>query len=260
MINRTPFARFIPGGSPLHLIDPRVKLAGAAVVITSGLLAGRWTGLFAIAMAVVATALAARASWRDAARDVWALRYLYVVTIVLHSILSRGEPLLRLPAGVVISGEGILRGCFFSVKIALLAVLIGLLLRTTHPASLVAALESLPVLGGKSGAPGRLALTLGLAVRFLPTIFTEAERIRWAQIGRGLDVTGGPVRRARSLAPLLLPLVASSLDRVDTITTAMQARGYRLDAPRTRYRPLKLQIRDGAAGLVIVLAVVLALV
>ncbi len=243
------------------MLDPRVKLVGAVIIVSAGLLVGRWSGLAALLTVVVVAALAARASGREVARDVWFLRYLYAITIVLHCLLGAGEPILRLPFGIEITYQGFMLGCFFSAKIALLAVLIGLLMRTTHPAGWTAAVEAMSGLGGRLAASARrLSLTAGLAVRFLPMFFTEAERIRWAQIGRGLEVTGGPIKRARSLMPLMLPLVASSLDRVDQVTVAMQSRGFRLDAPRTRYRPLKLHWQDAVAVGVVVLTTALVII
>jgi len=258
---RIIFGRFIAGRSPLHQVDPRIKLLGTCILISAGLLVGAWLDLVLVAATAVITVIASGSRYREVLKDIWSLRFFYLVTFVLHCILGSGEPLLDLPLGLSLTVEGMERGLFFSVKIALLAVFIGSLMRTTHPASWV----NLFNLGsGGSGSIGRLTaplgLTLGIAVRFLPLILEEAERIRWAQVSRGFRYKGGLLKRVRSTGKLLVPLLTSSLDRVDGITTAMQARGFRLDSRRSKYDIRRLGVYDMMSILLVLLVVIMVLV
>ncbi len=255
---RIIFGRFIPGRSSLHRVDPRVKLLGTCVLISAGLLVGSWLDLVLIATMAVITVIASGSRYREALKDIWGMRFFYLVTFVLHCILGRGEALLDLPLGLIITTEGIERGLFFSVKIALLAIFIGSLMRTTHPASWVNLFNSG---SGGSGLVGRLSvplgLTLGIAIRFLPLILEEAERIRWAQVSRGFRYKDGLLKRVRSTGQLLVPLLTSSLDRVDGITTSMQARGFRLDSSRSKYNVKHLGMYDMMSILLVMLVVIL---
>ncbi len=156
--------------------------------------------------------------------------------------------LLSLPLGLTLTRTGLARGGFFAVKIALLAAAFAPMLRTTHPGvwGRVLTIPTVHRAGGLVAAWNRFALTLGLAVGFLPTLLTEAERTRQAQCCRGA-FQGGWLARLKDSASLVTPLVASSLRRVDLVTDALQARGFQPDAPRTTFKPSRLGRWDMAA-------------
>ncbi len=249
-----PFGRYVPGESSIHRLDPRVKLLGMVVLVITTLLTEDWIALVAVAVTVLIMTICARMSVRELWRDIWMMRLLYIVTIVLHSVLTPGEALVRLPFELAITLNGIWRGLFFSIKIGMLTTFMGMLMRTTHPASWM---QLLNLSIGRRGFLGRMiapaALTMGISIRFLPLILEEAERIRWAQLSRGLDIEGGLIRKVRSLKPLLIPMISASFSRVDLITTAMQSRGFRLGQTRTIYRRSRLGPNDAAALATVIL-------
>ncbi len=257
---RMIFGRFVPGDSPLHNIHPRVRVLGFALLISAGLLVQSWRDLAVTASMVFIVVLASGLRFGDLFRDMWALRFLFLITLALHSILWRGEALLDLPFGMTLTAGGVQRGLFFTAKIALLAAFIGPLMRTTHPAAWADLFNFGSLRVGWFGRfSAALALTLGIAVRFLPLIVEEAERIRWAQLSRGFRYERNLLKRLRSTGQLLLPLLNSSLDRVDGITTAMLARGYRLGSERTVYRKRRLKANDLVA-MILVFAVLLLVI
>ena len=253
---QSPFGQFLSSDTFLHRVDPRIKLIGMIVLMTAAVITNRWIGLGILMVVAMSANYVARVPLREIVRNWWVLRYFFVITLLLHSIFGIGDSLLQLPFGLAITEDGVVRGIFFVVKITVLASLIGPVMRTTHPALWGVAIERMMP---KRRHLQHFALTLGLAVRFLPMLLMEAQRIRSAQIGRGLKTTGGLIQRVRSMVPLLAPLVMASFQRADNITAAMQARGYRLDHIRSQYRPLKLNPRDAVATTFVVIATAVSL-
>jgi energy-coupling factor transport system permease protein len=243
----------MPGSTLLHRLDLRIKLLGVVSLTSSAVIAKDVSDLFVIAAMVFLTVAASGMPLRELLRSILLLLPFYLITILLHSILTPGHPLVELPFSLDITSVGIKRGLFFSVKIALIASLTGPLMRTTHPSSW------LHMFGSTSPANSRfdrvifpLIVTMGIALRFLPLIIEESQRIRQAQESRGMDFKGGIVKRAKSLKPLLIPLLSSSFDRVDKITTAMQSRGFSLTGNRSIYRSHSLKGHDIAVILLII--------
>lgn len=240
-----PFGKYTAGSSTLHRLDPRAKLLGTALLVCSAVLTDSWTGLFILSGTVVFAMLCAKMQVKEAVRDLWSLKFLFLFTLLLHILLGGGDAGFRMPLGMRISLHGLEKGLFFSVKIGLMILLLGPVMRTTHPSAWTKALERNR---NHRGTAGRMlagfALSLGLAIRFLPMLLAEAERIRWAQIGRGLKTGGNPVERARSFIPLLAPLIGSSFHRAELITNAMHTRGFQLDRPRSIYRIQKFGIKE----------------
>lgn len=256
-----PFGKYTRGDSIMHRIDPRIKLIGTGLLVSVALITDRWIGLLPLIFTAISANYAAKTPLHQVTRDIKSLAMFYFITLLLHSILGSGEPLLKLPLGITITVDGIMRGVFFTVKIILLVTLIGPMMRTTHPEDWQRAIETLQPGSRKIGRIlNRFAVTLGLAIRFLPMLLAEAERIRWAQIGRGLDFGGGIINRTKNLVPLIVPLVNESLHKTDLVTAAMRARGFRLDAPRTHYKPLKLKMIDLWTTVFVLFAVILAVV
>lgn len=253
-----PFGRFVAGTTHLHLLDPRVKLFGAVVLISTALVVKSWMELGIVAIIAIIATFSARVPLRCLIRDLWTLRFLYLVTIIMHCFLWEGDVLVDLPAGLKITARGIERGLFFSTKIALLIAFIGPLMRTTHPSVWTDLFKSSSGSGYFQRKVIRpLALTLGIAIRFLPLILGEAERIRWAQVSRGFNYHGSLLKRVRALKLLLIPLTASSFSKVDIITTAMQSRSFHLDRKRTVYRSHHLRMNDFLSVTIILIALLI---
>ncbi|MCF7810933.1 energy-coupling factor transporter transmembrane protein EcfT [bacterium] len=249
----TPFGQFIQGSTPLHRLDLRVKLLGVVVLTSSAVIASNVTDLCVIATMVLLAVAASGLPLSKLLRSILLLAPFYLITILLHSILTPGNSLIELPFSFNITYDGIKRGLFFSAKIALIASLTGPLMRTTHPSSWMHIFGSISLADSRIGrAVFPLIVTMGIALRFLPLIIEESQRIRQAQISRGMDFKGGIVKRAKSLRPLLIPLLSSSFDRVDRITTAMQSRGFSLTSSRSIYRSHSLKGLDIVVILLII--------
>jgi len=147
-------------------------------------------------------------------------------------------------------------GAFFCLRLSTVVVAAALMTLTTAPMQLTAGLERLFSPAKRLGVPvAELALMISIALRFIPVLVDEAERLRKAQISRGADFTGNPIRRARSLIPLLVPLFVAAFERADHLALAMESRCYQPGAERTHYHQLTLATRDLVAATLVLLTI-----
>jgi energy-coupling factor transport system permease protein len=161
------------------------------------------------------------------------------------------------------TGEGIRQGAFTSLRLMLLIIVSSLLTFTTSPIALTDGLERLMQPFKPMGLPAHeLAMMMTIALRFIPTLLEETDRIMKAQIARGADFSSGNiVKRAKNMVPLLVPLFVSAFRRADDLATAMEARCYRGGENRTRMKELKMTRKDIVAFVVVIaLLLILALV
>ena len=252
-MTRSLFGQYLPRRSPLHALDPRVKIGGAvitSVVVLQG-------AFFTAASTSVWTGILLWASQVPLRRFLEALapaRLFLALLFLLHLLFTEGTPVPFLENGVVtVTLEGLLRGSLVSWQFAVLLGTGALLTMTTSPGELVDGLERLLRPLGVVGVRSHdVALTVSLALRFVPTLLEEMRRVREAQEARGGSFRGGPVRRVRRTASLLLPVALGAFRRGDELALAMEARGYR-GGPRTGLRELRLAHRDYAAAALAIL-------
>jgi energy-coupling factor transport system permease protein len=183
--------------------------------------------------------------------------WLFAFTLALHALVTPGTYLWAAPRfGLHVSREGLGSGAFFTARLAAVITTASLFTLTTAPLELTGGLERLLGPFRRIGLPAHeLAMMISIALRFIPVLVEEAERLRKAQLARGADFGGGPIRRARQLVPLLVPLFVSSFERADRLALAMESRGYRGGEGRTSYHELRLHGRDLVAALVAATAV-----
>jgi len=238
--------RHYPTESPIHSLDPRVKLVGAVALLMATLLTES-PATYMFLSAVLATLVAAaRLRAGFLLKNVASLRWLFIIVFIMHAVLTRGTPLFEwLPR---VTREGMVLGAIFAWRIALMVSTAAVLTATTAPVDLGDALERLLGPLERIGVPvHELAMISVIALRFVPTLLDEAHRIIKAQEGRGASFEGGLVARARSAVPILVPLFASAFRRADDLALAMDARCYRGAVGRTKYVELRLAGNDYAA-------------
>ncbi len=246
--------RYYPTGSVIHRLDPRVKLVGAVAILVTVLLTESPAAYLLLSAALAALVAASKLRAGILLRNAASLRWLLLIVLVMHALLTRGTPLFEwLPR---VSREGIVLGAVFAWRIALMVSTATILTATAAPVDLGDALEKLLGPLSKVGVPvHELAMISVIALRFVPTLLDEARRIIKAQEGRGARFEGGFIARARSAVPVLVPLFASAFRRADDLALAMDARCYRGAVGRTKYVELKLDAAD-YAGLAVVALVV----
>lgn len=252
--------RYVAGDSPIHRLDPRTKivLTGAYVVILFVL--NDWAAYAVMAAATAGAVALARLPVVYVLRGLRPVLLLLALTVVLNLFVVPGEPLARL-GPLTATREGLELGSRLAVRLVLLVVTASVLTLTTPPIALTDGIEALLRPLGRRVPAHELAMMMTIALRFIPTLAEEAERIMKAQMARGADFArGGPLQRARSLVPLLVPLFVGAFRRADDLALAMEARCYRGGEGRTRFRELRLGARDAAAALVTVAVMALALI
>ena len=251
LLGNIALGKYVAGDSPLHRLDPRTKLVAVTVMMTVALLSpGAGAGLCLRPLRPLrrgACPACRRGCWPGNLRS---FLWLLAITALLHAFNTPGEPVWRVPwLDLQTTRQGLESAALFTVRLATVVTAAALLTLTTSPLELTDGLERLLRPLRRLRVPSHeLAMTVSIALRFIPVLADEAERLQKAQMSRGAEFGGGPVRRARKLVPLLVPLFLSAFARADRLAVAMEARGYRGEG-RTCYRELRLGRLDAAAGL-----------
>ncbi len=255
LLGSLTIGQHLPTGSPLHGLHPGVKLAAAAALLAGLVATDSVIGLSLSAALLLALTAAARVPPGYALRGVRSALPL-IALIALLQVLAipandTGALLLRLGPVAVTTGDLHAAAAMF-LRFASLILLVSLVTFVTSTRELVHGTEALVAPLSRVGLPGHeMALTLTVALRFLPILVLEAEHIARAQASRGANLgrlRGGVLRRTRVLLPLLVPLLLSALRRAETLALAMDARGYQGGRGRTRLVTYRLRMADGAAG------------
>lgn len=254
------FGQYVPVDSLVHRLDPRTKILATLVLGVAVFLARGLAGLAALALFIALIVLVSRIPPGYVLRGLRPVFWLLAFTVVLqiffgqeggHAVFHRGP--------ITITRENLTLGLYYGARLALLIVATSLMTFTTSPVELTDGLERLLRPFRRLGVPAHeLALMMTIAIRFIPTLTEETDKIMKAQMARGADFTrGNIVRRARSLVPLLVPLFVGAFRRAESLALAMEARGYRGGDGRTRMTELVLRPRDYGAFAVLALLVAL---
>ena len=251
---------YVAADSVLHRLDPRVKMGTALLLMALPFAApGLGSGLLLVAF-VAAIALLSSAPLSALLRTLRTVVWIGFFMFFFYLFTTPGQTLVAW-GRIAITWEGLLAGAAQIYRLCLLVVIAALLTFTTSPVQLAHGLEALLGPLARLGLPVReLAMVLTIALRFVPTLFDEIDKITKAQRARGVDlVSRNPWHRMRSWVPVFVPIFVSAFRRADELATAMEARGFRGAQHRTRLYQLRLTRCDLAASL-IVLAVGLAAV
>ena len=247
-MNRS-LGQFYPVESVLHALDPRAKILATALLVFGLFLVDSAAGLVLVVAAVVALVAASRVPPITFLRSLRPVAFIVALTALFQVLFSReGETLFAW--GILEIHEGGLRlGLFLGLRILLLVSAAALLTATTAPLALSDGLEDLLSPLKKIRFPAHeVAMMMTIALRFIPTLHEETQKITKAQAARGADFSeGGPLSRVRATIPILIPLTVGAFRRADDLAEAMESRGYQGGEGRTRYRELRFRPRDAIA-------------
>ena len=253
MTGNITLGQFVPGDSAVHRLDPRTKILAMIAYIVLVFLVQSMAA-FAVPFLFVALALLLSGVPLS---YVWSslkpMRWLIVFMFLINLFFTQGERVLFSWWIVRVTAEGVRQAVFISLRLILLVAGTSLLTLTTSPIALTDGLERLLKPLARIRFPAHeLAMMMTIALRFIPTLLEETDRIRKAQMARGADFeSGGLIARARAMVPILVPLFVSAFRRADELAMAMEARCYHGGEGRTRMRELRLARRDlYAAGTV----------
>ena len=249
MLKDISLGQYIPGKSVIHRMDPRLKIVlTLAYIVVLFLAKGPWS--YALVLATLALIIKLSGiGVRFVLRSIRPLLFIIVFTAILNMFYIPGEPLIQFWI-LKITREGLRTAVYMALRIAMLISGTFVLLNyTTSPIKLTDGLEQLMGPLKKIRVPvHELAMMMTIALRFIPTLIEETDKIMSAQKARGADFeTGNIIRRAKALVPILVPLFISAFRRADELAVAMECRCYRGSEGRTRLHTLKMQKLDYAA-------------
>ncbi len=231
--------QYFPGESPIHRLDPRAKLVAMICYIVA-LFLGKWFVSYALLLLILAAVVkVSTVKPRALVRGLKPVVFILVFTAVLNIFYTPGQALVSFWI-FTITKEGLLHAFFMVVRIVMLITCTFLLTYTTSPLALTDGLESLLGPLKKLRVPvHELSMMMSIALRFIPTLIEETDKIMSAQRARGADFdSGNLIQRAKALIPLLVPLFISAFRRADELATAMECRCYHGGEGRTRMKQL----------------------
>jgi energy-coupling factor transport system permease protein len=248
LASRFPIGQFVPRDSAIHRLDPRTKILIATALLVALFLARSFEALGAFAVALLCVLAWARVPIGFALRPIRAVLPLIVIGVAINLFFHGGDTgreLFRLGPLIATTG-GLRTGAFIGARLILLVLATTVLTLTTSPVALTDGLERLLMPFGRVGLPAHeLAMMTTIALRFIPTLLEETEKIMKAQLARGAQFDRGNLAaRVRAFIPVLVPLLVSAFRRSEDLALAMEARGYRGGAGRTRMTPLRWRAAD----------------
>lgn len=262
MLKDITLGQYFPGNSPIHRLDPRTKLVMLIVYIVALFSAGGWIsyGLMLAFLAVVIKV--SQVPLKAIVRGMKPLVLILIFTGVLNLFFTAGETVLFSVWKITVTLEGVVRAFFMVTRILLMISGTFLLTYTTSPIMLTDGLESLMNPLKKLRFPvHELSMMMCIALRFIPTLIEETDKIMSAQKARGADLESGNLfQRVRALVPILVPLFISAFRRADELATAMECRCYQGGDGRTKMKLLRYKRQDYYAfgvGVLLFAAVVL---
>ena len=261
MLKDITLGQYFPGKSPIHLLDPRTKLIMLVVYIVALFMASNWISYGLMFLFLVMVIAVSRIPVKSILRGMKPLMMILIFTGVLNLFFTEGETVLVSFWVITITKEGLIRAVFMVARILMLISGTFLLTYTTSPISLTDGLEALmnPLKVIKVPVH-ELSMMMCIALRFIPTLIEETDKIMSAQKARGADFeTGSIIQRAKALIPILVPLFISAFRRADELATAMECRCYQGGEGRTKMKLLRYTRWDFnafAVGVLLIGAVV----
>ncbi|MBQ7794220.1 MAG: energy-coupling factor transporter transmembrane protein EcfT [Clostridia bacterium] len=265
MLKDITIGQYIAGNSPIHKMDARVKILFALLFIVLLFII---KGVAEYAVITLFLALVVKLSGvplKFIVRGLKPMLFILIFTVLINVLMTTGEVLWSVNLGIFtlrVTREGVTMGIYMLLRLVYLVIGTSVLTLTTSPLMLTDGIEKLLKPFEIIKVPSHeIAMMMTIAIRFIPTIADETDKIMKAQTARGADFESGSIiRRAKAMIPLLVPLFVSSFRRADELAVAMDSRCYRGGASRTRMKEMRLTKYDAYAGAVIfaVIAILIA--
>ena len=247
--------QYVPGQSFIHKLDPRAKLLTAFLFVIIVFLANNWITYALLGAFTLLAILVSRLPLRYIYNGLKPILLVIILTFLLHVFLTKEGTLLFDWGFLEVYEGGVKQGIFISLRLLFLIMITSLLTLTTTPIDITVGIETLLGPMKKVGLPvHEFALMMSIALRFIPTLLEETEKIMKAQSARGAQFSSGPIKeRLKSIVPLLVPLFVSAFKRAEDLAMAMEARGYRGGEGRTSIRLLKWSGKDTTLFVILLL-------
>jgi len=252
MLRDITLGQYYQTESTIHKLDPRVKLSGTILFIISLFIANNYIGYVVAALFLAVVIKISKVPFKYMVKGMKSILVLLLLSVVLNMFITQGEPLFTIWK-LTVTKEGLRLAGFMAVRLTFLVIGSSVMTLTTTPNNLTDGLESLlkPLKVVKIPVH-EVSMMMSIALRFIPILLEETDKIMKAQIARGADFeSGNLVKKAKSLVPLLVPLFISAFRRANDLAMAMEARCYRGGEGRTKMKPLIYKRRDYLAYLIL---------
>lgn len=254
MIRDITLGQYYPGNSVIHRLDPRIKIMGTLVFIIALFVINTFIGFGVATVCLGAVIAVSKVPLKFMLRGLKPIFFIIAFTFILNLFMMKGEVIAKVWI-FEITKEGLYQAVFMAIRLILLIIGSSILTLTTKPINLTDGIEHLLKPFSKIGVPSHeLAMMMTIALRFIPTLLEETDKIMKAQQARGADFeTGNIIRRAKQLIPILVPLFISAFRIAQDMAMAMEARCYNGGDNRTRMNAMKYAKRDIVAGVLLAL-------
>ncbi|MDO5041859.1 MAG: energy-coupling factor transporter transmembrane component T [Peptoniphilus sp.] len=244
-MNNVSIGQYLPFDTFIHRLDPRVKILTSFLFIITIFFVDSFLGYIPFVVLVALMVGVGKIPVKSLQWSLKPLIYILVITGLINLFTTPGDFLFKI-GPLTATVEGLYKTVFMIIRLILIVLATSLLTYTTSPMELTFGLEKLFSPWKRFGFPaGELAMMVSISLRFIPTLFQEAQKIKMAQMARGADFeSGNIINRAKNMIPLLVPLFINAFNRSDDLATAMEARLYRIGRDRTRLNEIFMKKTD----------------
>ncbi|MGN1367840.1 MAG: energy-coupling factor transporter transmembrane component T family protein [Aristaeellaceae bacterium] len=261
MMKNITMGQYYPVDSWVHRLDPRTKILLTIAMIVAVFMVKTMAGYGLILGFIYLTSRLSRIPFKMLMKGIKPLRFILILTFLLNLFFNSGETMLIEWGFLKISYEGLSQAIHYSLRLVFLVLGTSLMTLTTSPIALSDGIEMLLSPLKRFHFPAHeLAMMMSIALRFIPTLMEEADKIMKAQMARGADFeSGNLLARAKAMVPLLVPLFVSAFRRAGDLAMAMESRCYHGGENRTRLRVLKVTRNDWIAAACLALLIVVVM-
>ena len=238
--------RYIPTNSIIHRLDPRIKIVNMLLLMVAIFLPARFVGYGIIGFIAVSLVLLSRLKFGFILKSLKPVMLMLMFLLVINVfVLRTGYVVINL-FGLLVYSDALFQTAYIVVRLLLMIMITTLLTATTKPLDLTLGIEDLLAPFKRFKVPAHeIAMMISIALRFIPTLIEESQRIMKAQASRGVDLSEGKINeKIVAILSLIVPLFVSSFQRAEELADAMEARGYSPTSIRTRYKQLKITMKD----------------
>ena len=254
--------RYIPLDSPIHKMDPRAKIGAMLLMLVAIFFPAGWIGYAVLFAACTVLILSAKLSFRYVWKSLKPMLVMMCFLLIINILVVKTGTVLFSIGSFAVYSDAVLQTAYIVVRLLLMIMVTTTLTATTKPLDMTLGIEDLLQPFGKIGVPyHEIAMLISIALRFIPDLIDETNRILKAQESRGVDMKEGKLKeKIMAILSLIVPLFVSAFQRAEDLANAMEARGYAPGEPRTRYKVLKMRGTDWlllgfAAGLLVLMIV-----
>ena len=258
MLKDITIGQYIAAKGPVHSLNAAVKILLTIAYMAGLFMIHGMVSYILYGLLTFAVVLLTKIPVKTFLRGLRPMRFIIIFTAAVNILFTKGTAVFSIPlvfTSLPISREGLVLALTITVRLIFLVIGSSALTLTTPPLALTDGIERLLKPFGKLGLPyAELAMMMSIAIRFIPTLADEAEKIKSAQLSRGADfASGGLIRRSRAMLPMLIPLFVSAFRRADELAEAMDSRCYGCGIKRTRLHPSKISRFDLLSSLIFIL-------